>query len=269
MNKDPESGLLYRRWNATQAKAVLILAHGLGAHSGRWSALGKFFAERGVSSYALELKGFGETPDLKGHIDSFDTYLADLKRLAEIAISENDALKVFLCGESLGALIVILAVKRNPHLFEGLICISPAFLSKMKLSFRIYAGILTGLLFNPRKQFEVSFNSGMCTRDEAQMDVMDRDEREHRFATPKLFLNTLKAQAESASLRNWPEMPVLFLTAGDDKLVDTKSSVKVFNGIKIKDKEMIEYPEMYHSISIDLGKEKAFKDILAWLEKRI
>jgi len=269
MKKDPESALLYREWKTPPAKAILLLIHGLGAHSGRWDALGRFFSEHSVSSYALELKGFGETKDYKGHIDSFNTYLADVKRLAEIAKRENESANVFLLGESLGALIAILTAKENPPLFNGLICISPAFVSKLNFSVLDYARILTYLLCNPKKHFNIPFNSAMCTRDKAYCEAMDKDVREHRLATPKFFLNTLKAQTKTASSKNWPDIPVLFLIAGEDRLIDTKVSRKVFESLKIKDKNLIEYPEMYHSISIDIEKEKAFRDILTWLEKRI
>ena len=65
------------------------------------------------------------------------------------------------------------------------------------------------------------------------------------------------------------EVPLLFLVAGDDKLVYSDASRKVFQKIKAPDKTLIEYPEMYHSLSIELGKEKVFQDIWSWIDKRV
>jgi alpha-beta hydrolase superfamily lysophospholipase len=48
-------------------------------------------------------------------------------------------------------------------------------------------------------------------------------------------------------------------------MVDQKKSKKIFNRLQLKDKKMIEYPGMYHALSIEKGKEKVFADILAWV----
>lgn len=61
----------------------------------------------------------------------------------------------------------------------------------------------------------------------------------------------------------------LFLVAGDDKMVDSRASMEIFKRLKVKDKTLVEYPGMYHSLSIELGKEKVFEDLLKWVEKRI
>nr|MBC8428746.1 alpha/beta hydrolase [FCB group bacterium] len=54
-----------------------------------------------------------------------------------------------------------------------------------------------------------------------------------------------------------------------DTLVDPKASKSVFKGLKHKDKKLIEYPEMYHALSIDIGRETVFNDILKWIVERI
>ena len=92
--------------------------HGLGGYSERWKALAEFFYKRNISSYALELKGFGETSDLKGHIDSFDIYLNDIKSLQRIVAKENPEKKIFLLGESLGGLLSFLLVIKERKWFS-------------------------------------------------------------------------------------------------------------------------------------------------------
>ena len=60
------------------------MVHGLGAHTGRWEFLGDFFQKNNISSYGLELKGFGQTRGERGHIDSLDTYFRDIRSLYDI-----------------------------------------------------------------------------------------------------------------------------------------------------------------------------------------
>ncbi len=270
MEKDEKTGIIYKTWSSSSPKAVFLLIHGLGAFSGRWGFLADFFLRNNISSYAIELKGFGETEGLKGHVDSFSIYIRDILSLYEIIKRENSGKNIFLIGESMGGLISLLLAGLKPDLFAGLICTSPAFKNRMKFSLTGKIKIYLGMLLYPRKQFKMPFDSQMCTRDPDCQKAMDADKREHRLATPRLLFNILLAQSRVNSLKEKIKIPVLFLIAGDlDKLTDSGESKAFFNGLKTKDKEIIQYTDMYHSLIIELGREKVFGDILTWVNKRI
>ena len=269
MIKDKETAIIYNEWKSPSPEAVFLLVHGFGAHTGRWRLFSDFLLQNNISSYAIELKGFGETECLKGHVDSFSAYLKDISSLYDIIIRENKGKKVFLVGESVGALISFLTVATKPDLFDGLICISPAFEGKLKISPSTYLQQLLPLIYNPKKQFNIPFDSAMCTRDTAYQKIMDADPKEHRLATSKFIFNLLIAQLKAGILKNKIKVPALFLLSGEDKLVSSDASRRIFKGLKVKDKIIIEYPGMYHALSIDLERDRVFKDILAWVRKRI
>ncbi len=228
-----------------------------------------FFLHNNISSYALELKGFGETKDLAGHIDSFNTYISDVRYLYKIIHSENRESQIFLLGESMGALISFLTAIAEPDFFSGLICISPAFKSKLKFSLLDYINIHLSLIYNPKKQFFIPFDSQMFTRDTAYQQIIDSDLREHRLATSKLLFNILIAQKQCAIFKDNLKIPVLFLLAGKDLLADSKTSKKIFNNLPIPDKSIIIYPNMFHALEIDLEREEVFDNIFAWIKQRI
>lgn len=266
---DKESGISYRKWGTSQPRIILLLIHGLGGQSSRWNFLADFFLQNNISSYALELKGFGETKDLAGHIDSFDTYIADICHLYKIIHSGNRESQIFLVGESMGALISFLTAVREPDLFSGLICISPAFKNKIKFSFLDYINIYLSLIHNPKKHFFIHFDSQMITRDTDYQQIIDTDPREHRLATSKLLINILIAQMQCLIFMDKLKIPVLFLLAGKDLLVDTKKSADFFRKLPIQDKVIIIYPHMFHALTIDLGREQVFDDIFSWIKKRM
>ena len=60
----------------------------------------------------------------------------------------------------------------------------------------------------------------------------------------------------------------LFLISGTDFLVDERASRKLYKKLKLEDKAIIEYPEMHHALSIDLGRDQVFRDIVDWAGKR-
>lgn len=269
LKEDELTGLTYRQWASPGAKAAILLIHGLGAHSGRWEFLARFLIERGISSYAIELRGFGGTKGLKGHVDSFDIYFNDILRLRDIIKKENAGKKVFLAGESMGAVIAILAASQAPEAYEGLICLSPAIVSRLPFSFLDYIRIILLLIFNPKKQLDMPFSSVQITHDTEYQKVMDSSPLEHRLATPRMLSNIAVSQLRLGFLKNKLHIPSLFLIAADDKLVDKRASKFFFKSLTAEDKELIEYPGMYHSLSVEFGKEKVFEDMFKWMAKRI
>ena len=262
-------GILYREWKAARPGAVFLLVHGLGGHSGRWEFLAEFFLRRNVSSYAIELKGFGETQGLKGHIDSLDTYLDDIQILCNIITRENPGKKIILLGESMGGLIIFLMAGRRPGLFDGVVCISPAIKSKIRFNVFGYIDIFLNYIIRPKKQYRVKLDSSMCTRDVEYKKVMDSNPSEHRLVTSNLLVSLAKAQVEARRLKGSIAAPLFFLVSGDDVLVDSEKTKIFFRGLAAKDKTIIVYPEMYHALSIDIGREKVFGDILKWVEERV
>lgn len=267
--KDQSTGILYKKWDVSSPEAVFLLIHGLGAHSGRWDFLGEYFNNRNISSYSIELKGFGRTKELKGHIDSLNVYIKDILSLYKVIKKEHPGKKIYLLGESMGSLIAFLVAMNYGDYFDGLICISPAFANKMKFPIGQMMQMILSLPFVPKKQFTVPFNSQMVTRDKEYQKVMDLNPDEHRLATSKLLIEIVLAQLAGMLGAGRIKIPVLFLLAGDDKdlLVDPVAAKKAFKRLKIGDKKLIQYPYMLHALSIDLGREKVFGDIYEWVRK--
>lgn len=169
----------------------------------------------------------------------------------------------------MGALISFATAALYPTAFDGLLCISAAFKSRLKFSFWNYLKISLCLFIDPKHRLSMPFDSTMCTRDANYLKTMNSEDREHKFATPKLLFNILLAQHQILSLSDKIKIPVLFLIAGNlDQLTDPEAVKKVYNCLKTPDKNIIVYPDMLHALSVELGREKVFTDILNWVNKR-
>jgi len=247
----------------------MLMIHGLGGHSNNWEFPANFLVQHGIACYSLELKGFGNTEGTKGHIDSLNTYIKDVRRLYSIIKREHPRLPVFIAGESMGGLTAFLAVIKKPRLFRGLVCVSPGFASSLSFSIMEYLKMIAARFYNQKKQFVMPFTNEMCTRDPDSLKIMDNDKLEHKLATPRLLQSILLAQLTSFFSKHKVRTDTLFLLAGADTFVSSRISRKIFDGIKFEHKQIIEYPEMRHSLTMELGREKVFADLLKWLNKRI
>jgi alpha-beta hydrolase superfamily lysophospholipase len=239
-----------------------LLVHGLGAHAGRWEAMGDFFLEKGISSYAVELRGPEGGPDRVGN------YCSRVMGLYERAARENPAKKIFLVGESFGAIVSIILVARHPGLSSGLICISPAFAPRKKIAFFDCVRILASSLCGSKKEVDLPFDSSMCTRDMDCRNKMEADPREYRSVAPSFACGILRVQFLARSAVKKVRTPTLFLVAGEDRVVNSEQALAAFKSLAAEDKTLVEFPGMYHSLSIELGREKVFEAILKWVEDR-
>src|SRR4051794_3897450 len=92
-----------RSWRPEgRARAVMILVHGFNAHSGYMVWPGEQFSSNGFATYALDLRGRGQSEGERFYVENLSDYLTDIDTLAAAARAENPGLPVFMLGHSAG-----------------------------------------------------------------------------------------------------------------------------------------------------------------------
>ena len=253
------SGISYKVWASPSLRAKFLLIHGLGANSSWWESFASESLKKGLSSYAIDLR---ERRSFAEFFDSINNLLVKIR-------ADNPGKKIFAVGESMGALIILSMALKNQALFDGIVCISPAFNSKAPLKLKDYFRIFSPLFYDRNKRCSLPVSSDMCTRDPAYLKMIeatyDKDVMSTSQALFDIFITQLRMRLSKMRIGS----PLLFLVAGHDLLVYSQASVRVFGRLRCEDKTLIEYPGMYHALSIELGKEKVFQDIWSWVDKRI
>ncbi|MED1919597.1 alpha/beta hydrolase, partial [Bacillus thuringiensis] len=95
-------------WNyeAEEAKAVIVIVHGAMEYHGRYEAVAEMWNHIGYHVVMGDLPSHGTTSrSQRGHIDSFDEYIVEVKLWVKEA--RKYRLPIFLFGHSMGGLIVI------------------------------------------------------------------------------------------------------------------------------------------------------------------
>ena len=254
-----ESSEAYKTWIHPSPKAKFLLIHGLGANSLWWESFASASLKQDISSYAIDLRKY---KSFAAFFKAIDDFLIKIKE-------ESPHVKIFAIGESMGALIILSMVLKDQTLFDGIACISPALKSSTPLKLLDYLKIFTPLFYNRDKVYKLPVTSDMCTRDPEYLKVIESTYDKDVSSTSQVLFDIFVAQLRMRSSAMRIDSPLLFLIAGHDLLVHSQASVKVFSRLKCKDKTLIEYPGMYHSLSVEIGKEKVFRDILEWVAGRI
>ncbi len=268
MLKSPDGKVFYREWNCVSPKAVVILVHGMGGYSCRFFEMGPYLARSGFQIYAVEQKGHGESPSIKGHISNFKLYTEDLRSLVNFARSQNPGKKVFVFGESMGGLITLDFAIHDQKLIDGIILMSPAVKDKLPMTPLKKIDIFFSSIFKPMKYYDAQFDAGMFTRDKVVAKRINGDPLELRAFTAKFYQAILKTMIYVNMMPRQVRLPVLMILAGNDLMVDAKAGEKYFGKIASKDKTLKWYPEMYHALYVDKDREQVFIDMVEWLNKR-
>ena len=127
--------LFYRAWHpeaAIETKAVIIIIHGGGEHSGRYLNPVNYLVPRGYAVYAYDLPGHGKSPGKRGHVNRFTEFLDATDSFLQFVREHEQGKPVFLLGHSIGGLIAADYALEHPEL-SGLILSSPFLRMKLKV----------------------------------------------------------------------------------------------------------------------------------------
>ena len=264
--------IFYRHYPTEVERARLVIVHGLGEHSGRYANVVEAMLSLGVSVWALDHRGHGQSDGKRGHILNFSQYLSDLhlmvKRVREGLPAER---KCFLLGHSMGGLIVLLFNQRFPDLTEGVIVSSPA----LGMVFDVprtkkILGLLMSYIW-PSLTMSNELDVTKISHDPEVINAYSNDPLVHDRVSARFFTEFLSAMESAHQNAIAIRVPILMQVAGDDYLVNADSSIRFFEKLDIKDKTLRLYNGMYHEIYNETGDEKqrALGDLHDWLERHI
>lgn len=241
------------------AKAVIVMVHGALEHHRRYGWLIERWRSEGFQIIMGDLPGHGITKkSLRGHIDSFDEYIEEVRDWVRTAYQFD--LPIFLFGHSMGGLIAIRLLEEERLNLAGVILSSPC-LDLVNRPAKFLNFLSYGLnMITPGLRLKSGITVKMATsnRDVQEADMNDqlyiekvsiRWYRELDKAMKLAFDNIGKIQ----------DVPMLVMQAGDDKIVNKLAVNEWFNSIPLSEKRYKEWPKFYHEIFNEPDREEVFE----------
>jgi lysophospholipase len=258
--------LFYRTWEPDEVHGSIVLVHGTNEHIGRYEHVADYFARQGFAVYGLDLRGYGQSEGAHCYVNRFDDYLVDLKLLVDVASQYGVPI---LIGHSLGGLIAFRYALKYANSIKGLIISSPFFQNKVKPSAveEAMAPLLSAVW--PKLQLPVPIPASFVSRSEAVVAAYAKDPLVWTKATPRWYMEVKRAAQECRDgLANTMRVPILFLQAGDDRLIDPAVTRQVYDLVPTGHKTFKLYAGKYHEIFNDPGYEEVFGDIMEWVTEQ-
>lgn len=259
--------IYYRKWQAENPQAVVVVAHGLGEHSGRYENLIRLMKDDRVSFYALDHRGHGRSEGKRGHISSFSEYIQDLKTLFKLVQKENQEIPVILLGHSMGGVIAFQYALNYPKDISGLILSSAGLIPAMTPPAwkKMLARMLSKVA--PALDMSTGLNSQDLSHDKSVVDAYVSDPLVHDRVSSRWFTEFMQAGADSLRRAAELNMPLLIIHGADDKIVDFRGSKEVMANASSADKQFYLFEGLYHETMNELSpeKEKVVNNIREWI----
>jgi acylglycerol lipase len=251
-----------------EPRAVVVLAHGVSEHSGRYAWTGQRLAERGYALYALDHRGHGRSEGPRALIDRMDKAVADVGTLLDLAASESgDGEKPFLFGHSMGGCVAIAFATRRQDEISGLMLSAPlAVLEAAPAVQRMAAHVLS--IVTPRLGV-VGIDSSTVSRDPEMVRGYETDPLNYHGKLPARTVHELAEEIalfEEAIPRI--TVPLLIQVGTADELVPPAASDFVYEGAGSADKTIKRYEGLFHEILNEPERDEVVADTLAWLDER-
>jgi alpha-beta hydrolase superfamily lysophospholipase len=262
--------LFARRSEVENARAEVILVHGFGEHSGRYSQLTDYLAREGFSVTAYDHRGHGLSDGLPGHVEEFSEYDKDLAAVIKSLCERSpDINRTFLIGHSMGGLIVLRYVARNAGNLSGAVVTSPLLGIAAPVPAHKMMIARVGARMTPRLRVGNEIDPAALSRDPEVGRAYSTDPLVTRQVSVRWYWEAKRAMEEARESAAQIELPILVLQGTQDKIASLDATREVFERIGSADKELGVYTDFYHELFNEPEKREVFERVAVWLEKRI
>ncbi|KAB2329275.1 alpha/beta hydrolase [Bacillus mesophilum] len=258
------------RWEAEGvAKAVIVMIHGAMEHHGRYGWLIEKWRISGFHVIMGDLPGQGlTTRSGRGHIDSFDEYINEVEQWVDAAYQFD--LPVFLLGHSMGGLIAIRLIQEQKTDLAGVILSSPCLgLVRQTPKMIQFASVILNKVI-PGMRISSGITVEMAT---SNPDVREADQNDSLYIQKvsvrwyRELVSAMKTAFEK--IEKTQNVPLLLMQGGDDLIVNKTLVRDWFNKAPLSEQRFKEWPNYYHEIFNEEGREEVFEYAKDFVESQL
>jgi acylglycerol lipase len=254
-----------RHWEAVNPRAIIIALHGMNDYSRAFAMPAPRWAERGITVYALDQRGFGRSPDA-GRWAGADLMRQDLYDIVDVLRVRSPELPIFVLGESMGGAVVMSALQEGPRPnADGYILVAPAVWgwSALPLTHRAALWLAANI-----------FPSWTVTGGGLEITPSDNIEMLRENGRDPLFVKATRTDSVYGLVDLMDEAyraggaltdaSILFVYGGRDEIIPNEATEAVLQSVP-DSVDVMRYPEGYHMILRDLAAASRWDDVATWL----
>ncbi len=258
--------LAYRAWPTAAAQATFAVVHGLGEHSGRYARFAEGMARHGMSTYALDLRGHGESEGQRGHVDSWSQWTDDVSAFVS-HVEHLVGAEVVPLGHSFGgaALLSTVLAGKLPNSKRFAVS-SPALKLRLqapawKAAIAPYASKIV-----PRLAMDNEVDAAAVSRIPEVVAAYRNDPLVHSRISSRMYTEWQNATVDILGRAGQIKIPFLILAGTADPLIDPEGSRRLHElAPSLSELDMLE--GRYHEPFNDLGSDEVFQLVADWMQR--
>jgi acylglycerol lipase len=257
-----------REWQPTgKPYGVVVISHGLNAHSGLYEWAAQQLTSKGLAVYALDHRGRGRSEGERFFVRKFADYTQDLATFIDMVKVREPGLPVFLLGHSAGGVIACAYTLEHQEELAGLICEDFAYQVPVP---KIALTLLKGISHVAPHAHVFKLKNEDFSRDPAVVAALNADPLIANEAQPSETIAEL-ARADELLAKSFQRftLPLLILHGTADKVTKPSGSKEFYEKAGSSDKTLKLYEGHFHDLLADIGKQKVMADIQAWIDAHL
>ena len=258
--------VFWQSWHPAEPRGVVVLAHGLHEHSGRYAHVAERLVGAGFALHALDHRGHGRSGGTEGNIGPMACVRTDLHHLREMAGEADPGLPVVVLGHSMGGLVALdYVLDRGGDGLAGLVVSGPALDTSAASGVqRVAAPLLARFLPNLGV---LTLGAENVSRDPEVVRAYEED--------PLVRTGPVRARTGAEMLgavqRVEPRLgelslPLLVLQGSEDRLVPVDAARLVHDRAGSADRTIHLYDGLFHEVLNEPEREQVLDDLVGWLE---
>lgn len=264
--------LFLRSWK-TSSRNVLLIMHGMGAHSGWFIDMGNALAACDLSVYLVDYRGFGRSEGLPGHVDRYNIYEEDLVTVIEELRKRHSAeatspVRFYILGHSMGGIFAAHIAAKYGGLLDGVLFLNPWVKDSARVPLGMTISILLGGLMHSKRLWRAPGGTEGMTLNPEAVKMLEADPYWRRELTANFHVQIFRMRLQVLDLARGITVPALVLQAEQDRTVVSAASRKLYEALGSIDKTWKTYPDFAHDTEFEKEREILDRDIVEWIQAR-
>lgn len=251
------------------ARASILLVHGLGEHSGRYAYLAQHCTRRGFALHALDHYGHGKSDGHPGYVERFSVYLDVVAHVLDTLVEKHPQGPRFLLGHSMGGLIAARLLQYRQAAFRACVLSGPALKSDAEPPALVMAIVRLIAAIAPTVPLLGLDPSGVSRDPEVVRAYIADPLVHHGRLSARLIAEMSRAMRATLDAAPRIQLPLLIMHGEDDVLTSPAGSRELYDKVASTDKSLKLYPGLYHEIFNEPEKDAVLDDMTNWLEEHL